>query len=68
MTKINKQPEGSFPVICAWCGSVCNYSTIMGSHGICRLCQAKAEKEIEEQLILREPESRKLALKNQGVQ
>ena len=68
MTKINKQAEGSFPVYCAWCGRVCNYSTIMGSHGICKPCQAKAEKEIEEQLILREPGSRKLSLKNQEVQ
>ena len=59
MTKINKQPEGSFPVICAWCNRVCNYSTIMGSHGICKLCQAKAEKEIEEQRICVKPKSRR---------
>ncbi len=59
MTKINKQPEGSYPVICAWCGSVCNYSTIMGSHGICQPCQVKAEKEIEEQRICVQSNSRR---------
>lgn len=48
MTKINIQPEGSFPVICAWCGKICNYSTVMGSHGICFACKAKAERELLE--------------------
>lgn len=48
MIKINTQPEGSFPVVCAWCGQVCNYSTSMGSHGICAACKAKAEREIKE--------------------
>ena len=58
MTKINVQPEGSFPVFCAWCGGVCNYSTIMGSHGICRPCRVKAEKEIKDQFIHQEQKSR----------
>jgi len=47
MIKINVIPEGGFPVICAWCGEICHYSTIFGSHGICETCKKGALKELE---------------------
>jgi hypothetical protein len=40
----------------------------MWSHGICRPCRAKAEKETKEQFIYLKQESGRLTLKNQEDQ
>lgn len=39
MVKIDQKPERRFPVICAWCGAVCYFSTCEHSHGICENCK-----------------------------
>jgi hypothetical protein len=41
MVKIDQKPEQLFPVICSWCGCVCDFSVCDHSHGICSLCARK---------------------------
>ena len=30
--------EARYPVVCSWCGAVIRFSSVEGSHGMCRPC------------------------------